>query len=44
MKPAAEIMKDKINNIEFKNPSIEIIANVTAKGVKESEQIKEIIN
>ncbi len=43
MKPAAEIMKDKINNIEFKNPSIEIIANVTAKGVKESDDVKKLL-
>ena len=43
MKPAAEIMRSKINNIEFKNPSVEIIANVTAKGVKESDDVKKLL-
>ena len=31
MKPAADIMKQKINSTEFINPSFEIINNVTAK-------------
>ena len=43
MKPAAEIMKDKINNVEFKNSSIEIIANVTAGKVKKSNDIKRLL-
>ena len=30
MKPAAEYMTNKINNIEFKKPKYEIISNVTA--------------
>ena len=30
MKPAADIMKDKINNTKFNKPLFEIINNVTA--------------
>jgi [acyl-carrier-protein] S-malonyltransferase len=30
MKPAAEIMKEKINNTKFKNPLFKIVNNVTA--------------
>ena len=43
MKPAAEIMKNKINNIKFKNPSFEIINNVTAKGEKDPNTIKKLL-
>ena len=31
MKPAAEIMRDKINNTNFNKPKIKIINNVTAE-------------
>ena len=34
MKPAAEIMKEKINKTKFKNPKFEIVNNVTAKPEK----------
>ena len=30
MKPAAEIMKDKINKVRFNDSSLEIVNNVTA--------------
>ena len=43
MKSAAEIMKEKINNIKFKNPSFETINNVTAKVEKNSDTIKKLL-
>jgi [acyl-carrier-protein] S-malonyltransferase len=43
MKPAAEVMKSKINDIKFFNPSIKIINNVTAKSENESNNIKELL-
>ena len=38
MKPAAEIMKDKIENTNFKNPLFKIVNNVTAKPEIEFEK------
>ena len=43
MKPAADIMKEKINNIKFKNPSIEIISNVKAQATNDSSLIKQLL-
>jgi len=43
MKPAADIMKDKINNTNFKNPVIQIINNVNAKVENESNLIKQLL-
>ncbi len=43
MKPAAEVMKIKINEIEFKNPKFPIIYNVTANLKNESEDIKSLL-
>jgi [acyl-carrier-protein] S-malonyltransferase len=43
MKPAADIMKEKINNIKFNNPTIEIVNNVTAKPEKNAENIKRLL-
>ncbi len=43
MKPAADIMKNKINNVQFKDPSFEIINNVTAKAEKSSDKIKKLL-
>ena len=43
MKPAAEKMKEKINNIKFKNPIINIISNVTAKPENNAENIKKLL-
>ena len=43
MKPSADIMKDKINNTNFKNPVIQIINNVNAKVENESNLIKQLL-
>jgi len=43
MKPAAEIMKDKINNTNFKNPVIQIINNVNAKVENDSNLTKQLL-
>ena len=43
MKPAAEKMKEKINNIMFKNPKVDIINNVTAKPENNAENIKRLL-
>ena len=40
MKPAANIMKDKIKNTEFKEPQFKIINNVNAKPETNPENIK----
>ena len=43
MKPAAEIMKDKINSTDFRNPLFKIVNNVTAKPEIDSKNIKELL-
>ena len=43
MKSAAEKMKEKILKTDFKKPSKEIISNVTAKPVSDSEIIKKLL-
>jgi len=43
MKPAADTMNEKINNIKFNNPTIEIVNNVTAKPEKNAENIKRLL-
>ena len=43
MKSAAEKMKDKILKTDFKNPAKEVISNVTAKPVGDSEGIKKLL-
>ena len=43
MKPAAEKMKEKINSINFNSPKVDIINNVTAKPINESEKIKKLL-
>ena len=43
MKPAAEIMKNKINKVKFYDPIFEIINNVTAKVEKNSDIIKDLL-
>jgi [acyl-carrier-protein] S-malonyltransferase len=43
MKPAAEIMKNKINKVKFEDPIIEIINNVTARAEKKSNTIKDLL-
>jgi [acyl-carrier-protein] S-malonyltransferase len=43
MKSAAEKMKEKINSVNFKNPNLEIITNVTALPENQSEKIKDLL-
>ena len=43
MKAAADKMDEKIKNTPFKNTQISLIANVTAKEVKDSEEIKNLL-
>ena len=43
MRPAAEYMSNKINNIEFKKPTHEIISNVTADSINDPEIIKKLL-
>jgi len=43
MKPAAEYMTNKINNIEFKIPKHNIISNVTADSITDPEIIKKLL-
>jgi [acyl-carrier-protein] S-malonyltransferase len=43
MKNAEQIMKEKITSINFKNPLIEIISNVTAKPHDNEENIKKLL-
>ena len=43
MKPAAEIMKEKIEKTKFNNPSFQIINNVNAEAVNKSEVIKDLL-
>ena len=43
MKPAADVMRDKISNINFNNPSFEVVNNVTATPEKNSSIIKKLL-
>ena len=43
MKPAANVMEEKINEIKFANPCPEIFANVTAMPENDSENIKKLL-
>ena len=43
MKPAAECMKEKINNTEFKKPLFEVVNNVTARGEVDPHNIKNLL-
>ena len=43
MKPAAEIMKNKINSVVFKKPLFNIVSNVTSKSENNPENIKELL-
>ena len=43
MKPAAEIMREKIKSINFKKPLKDIVSNVTAKPENEPENIKNLL-
>ena len=43
MRPAAEAMKDKINNVKFRKPSFNVINNVTANAELDSNNIKKLL-
>ena len=43
MNPAAKRMEDKINQTNFKNPSVDIVSNVTAEPVSDSQEIKSLL-
>ena len=43
MKPASEVMREKIQNTNFKNPTKKIINNVTATGASEPNKIKDLL-
>ena len=43
MKPAANVMKEKIEGVEFKDPSYKIINNVTANAEQDSNVIKKLL-
>ena len=43
MKPAAESMKILLKNIIFKNPSSQLISNVTALPIKEDTDVKDLL-
>ena len=43
MKIAAEKMKEKIENIEFKKPNFDIVSNVSAEPINDPKQIKDLL-
>ena len=43
MKPAADKMDPKIKKTNFKNPTVEVVSNVTADSVKVSDEIKSLL-
>ena len=43
MKSASEKMEDKIHMTKFKNPTFEIVSNVTAQGESDIENIKKLL-
>ena len=43
MKPAAEIMREKISKINFEKPIIKIVTNVTAKAEDDPKNIKNLL-
>ncbi len=43
MNPAAKIMEEKINQTNFKNPLVDLVSNVTAEAVRDSETIKGLL-
>ena len=43
MKIAAEKMKKKIENIEFKKPNFDIVSNVSAEPINDPKQIKDLL-
>ncbi len=43
MNPAAKKMEEKINQTNFKNPLVDLVSNVTAEPVRDSEKIKNLL-
>ena len=43
MKPAATIMRDKINSVDFKKPIFNVVCNVTSKPENKPEDIKRLL-
>ena len=43
MNPAAEEMKNKINAVNFKKPTFDIVCNVTSKPENNPENIKKLL-
>ena len=43
MNSAAKKMEVKINQTHFKNPSVDLVSNVTAEPVRDSEEIKNLL-
>ncbi len=43
MQPAAKKMEETINQINFNNPSIDLISNVTALPIRDSSEIKKLL-
>ena len=43
MKPAATIMRDKINSVDFKKPIFDVVCNVTSKPENKPEDIKRLL-
>ena len=43
MKPAAEVMKNKLKNIKFKSPSVPLVYNVTANPKKDGDDVKKLL-
>ena len=43
MKPAADVMNEKISKIKINNPIVPIIYNVTAKPKKQTDEIKNLL-
>ena len=43
MYPAAEIMKEKIDSVNFKKPKFDIVCNVNAKPENDPDKIKKML-
>ena len=43
MNIAADKMKDKINSVEFKKPTFEVVSNVTSKPTNDPLKIKQLL-
>ena len=43
MKPAADIMKNKLSKINFKDPIIPLIYNVTSETIKKNDKIENLL-